>query len=107
MLAAANEREIDVGEANGRRFLCIASCGFDSDANRIANETRVIQGNLVYAYAALRALIAWRPARFILSSTTGRRSSFDGLLGRGGNSRAFGGGMFVAPNAELDDGCWT
>ena len=49
-------REIDVGEVNGKRFLCIASCGFDSDANRIANETQLVKGQLVYAYAALRAL---------------------------------------------------
>ena len=39
-LAGGASREIDVGEVNGRRFLCIASCGFDSDANRIANEAR-------------------------------------------------------------------
>ena len=38
VLAEGHEREIDVGEANGRRFLCIASFGFDSEANRIANE---------------------------------------------------------------------
>ena len=44
VLAAGNRRRIDVGEANGERFLCIASCGFDSDANRIANETKTIGG---------------------------------------------------------------
>ena len=40
-LAGGATREIDVGEVNGRRFLCIASCGFDSDANRIANEAKL------------------------------------------------------------------
>src|SRR5688572_9240639 len=38
VLAAGHERKIDVGEVNGKRFLCIASMGFDSVANRIANE---------------------------------------------------------------------
>ena len=71
VLAAGTTREIDVGEANGRRFLGIASVGFDSDANRIANETRVVRGNLVYAYAALRALAAWKPARFTVSGRRG------------------------------------
>jgi len=47
-----------------RTFISIASCGFDSDANRIANETKLVRGNLVYAYGALRALAGWRPARF-------------------------------------------
>ena len=64
LLAAGPTRTIDVGEVNGRRFLGIASCGFDSEANRIANEARFVKGNLVYLYAALRALAAWKPARF-------------------------------------------
>ena len=40
-------------------------CGFDSDANRIANATRV-PGDAAYLYGALRALAGWRPARFEL-----------------------------------------
>ena len=48
LLAAGPTRTIDVGEVNERRFLGIASCGFDSDANRIANEARLVKGNLVY-----------------------------------------------------------
>src|SRR5665811_279151 len=32
-LAAGHSRRIDVGEANGKRFLGIASVGFDSEAN--------------------------------------------------------------------------
>jgi YegS/Rv2252/BmrU family lipid kinase len=103
VLADGNERAIDVGVANDRRFLGVASCGFDSDANRIANETRVVRGNLVYAYAALRALAAWRPATFevILDDEP---LEFRGYSVAAGNNRAFGGGMFIAPHAELDDG---
>jgi YegS/Rv2252/BmrU family lipid kinase len=104
VLAEGHERQIDVGEANGRRFLCVASCGFDSDANRIANEARLIKGNLVYAYAAIRALIAWRPATFTVTLDDGEPIEFEGYSVAAGNSRAFGGGMFVAPHAELDDG---
>ena len=68
VLATGGARQIDVGEVNGRRFLCIASCGFDSDANRIANEARWVRGHLVYVYAALRALAAWKPATFTLDA---------------------------------------
>jgi len=102
-LAGGAWREIDVGEVNGRRFLCIASCGFDSDANRIANEARFIRGQLVYAYAALRALIAWKPATFTIT-LDGRRRDLVGYSVAAANSRAYGGGMFIAPDAELDDG---
>ena len=103
VLARGEEREIDVGEVNGRRFLCIASMGFDSEANRIANEARVIRGNLVYAYAALRALAAWKPAAFTVT-VDGKVTEFEGYAVAAANSRAFGGGMFIAPDAELDDG---
>jgi YegS/Rv2252/BmrU family lipid kinase len=104
VLAEGRTRDIDVGVANDRRFLCIASCGFDSDANRIANETRLIGGNLVYAYAALRALAAWKPARFTITLDGGSPLEFTGYSVAVGNSRAFGGGMFIAPHADLDDG---
>jgi YegS/Rv2252/BmrU family lipid kinase len=104
VLAEGNEREIDVGEANGRRFLCIASCGFDSEANRVANEARLIRGNLVYAYAAFRVLASWKPAAFRVVLDGGEPFEFDGYSVAVGNSQAFGGGMFIAPHAELDDG---
>jgi YegS/Rv2252/BmrU family lipid kinase len=104
VLAAAQERRIDIGEVNGRRFLGIASFGFDSDANRIANDARVIRGNLVYAYAAFRAMVAWRPATFKVAVDGGAPTTYRGYSVAIANSQAFGGGMFVAPHAELDDG---
>lgn len=103
VIAAGHTRRIDVGEANRRRFLGIASAGFDSDANRIANETRLLRGNLVYAYAALRALARWRPARFSLR-VGGENHRFSGYAVAVANSSTYGGGMAIAPNAQLDDG---
>ena len=103
LLAGGSTRAIDVGEVNGRRFLGIASCGFDSDANRIANQARLVKGNLVYLYAALRALAAWKPARFELA-LDGDVRRFTGFSVAAANNKAYGGGMFVAPDAELDDG---
>ena len=96
-------RRLDVGEVNGRRFLGIASVGFDSEANRIANETRFLRGNLVYAYAALRALAGWKPARFTIAVGE-ERVRLSGYSVCVANSKAYGGGMYVAPDAELDDG---
>jgi YegS/Rv2252/BmrU family lipid kinase len=103
VLSEGNEREIDVGTVNDRRFLCIASFGFDSVANRVANEARFVKGNLVYAYAALRTLAGWRPHTFTVT-VDGERTDCFGYSVAVANSRAYGGGMFVAPNAELDDG---
>lgn len=102
-LASGRVRELDLGEVDGRPFIGIASCGFDSEANRLANEAPPQLGNLVYAYGALRALAAWEPARFELG-LDGRMLAFSGYSVAAANSRAYGGGMFIAPDAELDDG---
>ena len=97
------ERAIDVGEANGKTFVGIASLGVDSDANRIANEAKLVKGNLVYLYAAVRALAQWRDANFEVT-VDGRPHTFRGCQVVVGNSKAYGGGMYALPHAELDDG---
>jgi YegS/Rv2252/BmrU family lipid kinase len=96
-------RPLDVATVDGTPYLGIASFGFDSDANRIANEARLIKGQGVYVYAALRALAAWKPARFEVS-VDGARHVVTGFSVAVGNSRAYGGGMLLLPHAELDDG---
>jgi YegS/Rv2252/BmrU family lipid kinase len=103
VLLAGNSRRIDVGEANEQRFLGIVSVGFDSEANRLANETSFLRGNLVYAYAAIRTLLGWKPARFTLQIGE-QRHAVRGYSVSVANSKAFGGGMYIAPDAELDDG---
>jgi YegS/Rv2252/BmrU family lipid kinase len=102
-LSRATARQVDLGEVDGRTFIGIASCGFDSVANRIANAAPAKLGNLVYAYGALRALATWKPVRFELE-LDGRRVTHTGYSVGACNSKAYGGGMFVAPDAELDDG---
>jgi YegS/Rv2252/BmrU family lipid kinase len=97
------ERMLDVAEANGTPFMGIASLGFDSDANRIANEARLVRGSMVYLYAALRALVSWKPATFTLT-VDGERHVVTGFSAAIGNSKAYGGGMYLFPHAELDDG---
>ncbi len=97
------ERLIDVATVEGTPFLGVASFGLDSDANRIANEAKLIKGDAIYAYAALRALAAWRPARFSVV-VDGERHELTGCTVAVGNSQVYGGGMYVLPDAEIDDG---
>jgi YegS/Rv2252/BmrU family lipid kinase len=97
------ERLLDVANVDGTPFVGIASFGFDSDANRIANEAKLVKGNAVYLYAALRALAAWKPAALTVT-VDGERHEASGYSVAVGNSKAYGGGMLVLPMAELDDG---
>ena len=97
------ERALDVADVDGRPYVGIASLGLDSDANRIANEAKAVKGNLVYLYAALRALAGWKPAGFSVT-VDGERHELTGYSVAVGNSKAYGGGMLLLPHAELDDG---
>jgi YegS/Rv2252/BmrU family lipid kinase len=104
VLRDGNPQRLDLGEANGRSFVGIASCGFDSEANRVANATRLVKGNLVYAYGALRALVGWRPATFTVRPIGEESRGITGYTVAAANSGAYGGGMLLAPEASLRDG---
>lgn len=103
VLLAGNTRTIDVGEANGKRFLGIASVGFDAECNRLANETHFLHGNLVYVYSMIRTLVGWKTARFTVAVGEERRR-ISGYFVAVANNSVYGGGMYIAPEAELDDG---
>jgi YegS/Rv2252/BmrU family lipid kinase len=96
-------KALDLGEANGNPFACIASLGYDSEANRIANDARIVRGNMVYAYAAIRALMAWKPAHFTVR-LDGREHRFEGYTVAAANTAYYGGGMHMAPAADPSDG---
>lgn len=103
VLAGGEVRDLDIGEVDGRSFIGIASLGFDSVANRLANEGPRWLGSQVYTYAALRALISWKPATFTTEADGVTRTVRGWSVGAA-NSKAYGGGMYAAPDAELDDG---
>jgi YegS/Rv2252/BmrU family lipid kinase len=103
LAAEGEERLFDVGRVDGKTFVGIASFGFDSECNELANATKFIRGNLVYAYSALRTLARWKPARFTVT-VDGERHEYSGYSAAVANSKAFGGGMYLVPHAELDDG---
>ncbi len=121
VVAAGHARSVDLGLVDGadgadpadgggpggggQAFVGIASAGFDSDANRIANEAPAWLGGLVYVYGALGALISWRPARFEIElDPPGERRAFTAFSVGAANSKTYGGGMRAAPDALLDDG---
>jgi YegS/Rv2252/BmrU family lipid kinase len=104
VLATGSTKRLDLGCVGGRTFIGIASCGFDSVANRIANETKLVRGNLVYAYGAMRALAGWRPASFTVTVDDANPHTLIGYTVAVANSGLYGGGMRLAPDARLDDG---
>lgn len=103
VLAHGVATAIDLGVVDGSPFIGIASVGFDSEANAIANAAPARLGNLVYAYGALRAMFSYRHATFTVEAD-GEAHTFAGWSVAVANASTYGGGMIMAPAAQLDDG---
>ncbi|WP_320670931.1 diacylglycerol/lipid kinase family protein [Patulibacter defluvii] len=99
---------IDAGAATDaagrtRTFLSIASCGFDSEANRIANGLPAQLGSSAYVGGLVGALARLRPARYRVT-LDGETLVHDGLTVAVANAGTYGGGMRLAPGASVVDG---
>ncbi|HEX3617304.1 MAG TPA: diacylglycerol kinase family protein [Solirubrobacteraceae bacterium] len=105
VLAEGVATPVDMGTAGDHAFLGIATCGFDSEANRIANSARLIRGRFVYTYGGLRALAGWKPASFKLR-VDGVEHALYGYTVAVANAGMQGGGMRLAPEASLHDGAF-
>jgi diacylglycerol kinase family enzyme len=77
VIANGVARPVDLGLAGEHPYIGIASVGFDSEANRIANSAPARLGPLVYLYGALGALATWKDAAFTVD-VDGARTGFVG-----------------------------
>jgi lipid kinase, YegS/Rv2252/BmrU family len=93
-------REVDVAIANDIRFLGVAGLGFDSEVARYANENvKFLRGSLVYLYAIIRVLPRFIPHRVTIDGARDEEIMFATV----GNSRQYGGGIRITPDALIDD----
>jgi YegS/Rv2252/BmrU family lipid kinase len=103
VLATAQPRTIDVADADGRTFLGIVSAGIDSDVQDLVLKTKLKLGSLIYVYGLLQALRKWKSVGFTVT-IDGETRAYRGYSIAVSNSGVFGGGMYLVPDAELDDG---
>jgi diacylglycerol kinase (ATP) len=77
--------------------------GFDSEVTRFANEVKVLRGPLVYPYSVIHTLATFQPPAMRIVHDEG---VFEGkvMFATLANLPRFGGGMRIAPQAEIDDG---
>lgn len=101
---AANERRlVDLGRTDAGVFLGVAGTGFDARAARRAQQTPFLSGRLLYSYAVMRTLVEFRHLEARVRYEGG---SYEGpvTFAAAGNSRRYGGGMLITPEADLADG---
>jgi diacylglycerol kinase (ATP) len=112
VLAEGRVRRVDligVGRAQGDEMIVAGSVylGIPAVTAEIARRSAFPRGEMAYPAAALRAVLGWRTTAFRLELQEGTRTSlleFDGAAAVVANSRYFGAGMMVAPEADPSDG---
>lgn len=115
VLVAGHRRKLDVGrltyrDAAGaqrlRMFANIASFGVSGVVDRLVNESGKKLGKLSFALATARATWSYRNQRVELVFDDQASSRLELTINTVAvaNGRFFGGGMKVAPGAEVDDG---
>ncbi len=94
---------IDLGRAGGGIFCGVAGSGFDSQCAEYAKSVRRLRGPLVYTWSVVRVLARFVPLRATLDHDGGRFAGEVMFISLA-NTRWFGGGMHIAPQADAADG---
>lgn len=115
-IETAQPLRIDIGQAcyavgkteETRFFLNIADAGIAGEVVRRVSRSRKIFGALEYLRATISAAWQYRTPRVRVTLTRQDGSlweqELDLLIALAANSRYFGGGMCIAPEAEMSDG---
>lgn len=104
MALRATERTIDVGEMNGHLFFNAAGVGFDAHVTWLFNNRPYgRRGMWPYVTIAARELLTYRSPHYRVIAD-GELISAHALLIAVANSRQYGNGALIAPDARLDDG---
>jgi diacylglycerol kinase (ATP) len=104
VLAANKVRAIDLGSWGDKRFLTVATLGFDSEVSRyVENNKMWLKGTPSYLYAAMKVLTRFQ---FPFIRLKGDFKTIEGrfLLAATANASCYGGAMHIAPEAKVDDG---
>jgi YegS/Rv2252/BmrU family lipid kinase len=116
VLARGGTRRIDVGlleytrrdgATASRVFVNIASFGISGVVDRYVNtSSKRLGGRLSFLVATARATVHFRNQRVRMVFDDDQAAGVDMTINTVAvaNGRYFGGGMFIAPDAELDDG---
>ncbi|AAZ55801.1 diacylglycerol kinase [Thermobifida fusca] len=102
-ILAGHTRQVDTVHVAGRHYLSVLACGFDSRVNERVNRFRRSLGRLDYVAGVLAELGAFTPLDYTVD-VDGQRVQTTGMLVAVANTRCYGGGMLICPQARPDDG---
>ncbi len=104
VIARAKVQEINIGRVGERHFINIAGAGFDAEVGLTANTwgKRYFRGYMAYVASILRQLVFYTPQEVDIELDGQVRHAKVWFVAIA-NARYFGGGLMIAPQAELDD----
>lgn len=95
---------VDVGKVRDRWFINVAGCGFDAlVAQRVNRGFRWLRGAAAYTAAMLDCLKRFKPVRMRVELDD-EILDVHAMLCTIANSSSYGGGMRIAPDADMADG---
>ena len=104
LLLVGSSRLIDIGTANSKPFINVGGLGFDVDV--VLNTERFknrFHGMMPYMLGIITSLIHMKRVKAVITAD-GNAETLDIMLCAVANGTHFGGGMAVAPNADVTDG---
>lgn len=109
VIAAGRTETVDLGHIRGPDgshtwFGTIAATGFNSLVSDRVNRMRWPHGRMRYNLSILAEITKLRPLPFRLVFDGQREIVADLTLAAFGNTRSYGGGMLICPNADHSDG---
>ena len=104
-LGATRLVDLIESQSHSRKFYSFGavSAGFDALVNRRANTWNWIKGPIKYRLAMYRELAAFKPIPY-RAVIDGVERVFEANLCTVANSPSYGGGLYITPEASVDDG---
>lgn len=97
---------LDIGRTQGHYFMNVAGCGFDAIvAERVNRGIHFLHGMPAYLAGILLSLGRMRPVPMRLTLED-RTEELRAILCSVANTRSYGGGLLIAPDAKMKDGCF-
>lgn len=102
-LLKGRKKPFDLGKANGRYFHNGLGIGFDAWVVHTSLKVKRLRGNAIYLYSVLKTLMKYKPGTLQLQFND-RTYMQDYFMVTIGNGTSLGGGFYLTPDAQIDDG---
>ncbi len=105
LIAQGKTKAVDLGQVNGRHFINVSGVGFDATVVDCANTwgKAHFSSTLAYVAAMLKTLREFKPSH-VKIQLDGQEVETLSWLVVVASGQYFGGGMWIAPQAEISDG---